>query len=615
MDYSFIKDTIFETVDFSYDGEIEFYVCDGLEVTYKDDKASIGAKEKAQVARGCFLLAMNLSEGKTEFIISEKMTFTTCGNMLDCSRNAVMKPEAVKKYMNCMAALGMNALMLYTEDTFEVPGRPRLGYMRGRYTAEELKELAAYGDKIGVELIPNIQTLGHMGQYLRWSRAYAPDYTGEDIFGITDTSTVLLCGEEKTYDFIEAMVKHCRECFTSNRIHIGMDEAHDLGLGNYLKKNGYHNRVEIMTKHLARVVEICEKYGFKPLMYSDMFFRLASIQGYSQVPADFEFPKELKKQIPNCELVFWDYYHKEHEYYETVLRIHEQLGQTVAFMGGAGTWYGHLPSHCFSYANADAAARACVSRKVDTVFSSMWGDDGNECNAFYALTLLTIYAEYCYKGEKCTKADIARASQFLTKVKFEDAEALSALCYPSDSVPENVIMGKRLLYADILYDLAIDAAEAPRAMEAYKNARAKTEEIMKTQKTYQGWCKLAYTIYSICYLKAELAKNLRNSYQAGEKAYLKKTVDEIIPELIKLYTVLSETHKAEWNSTYKPFGYEVLSFRYGGLIARLNDAAEKLTQYLNGEIEKIEELEEKLLINEGGFLQPAYRTITASNIF
>ena len=90
MDLQFIKNTVFETVDFSYDGEIEFYECDGLEVIYKDGKASVGAKEKAAYARGCFLLAMNLSEGKTEFEIHEKANFVTCANMLDCSRNAVM---------------------------------------------------------------------------------------------------------------------------------------------------------------------------------------------------------------------------------------------------------------------------------------------------------------------------------------------------------------------------------------------------------------------------------------------------------------------------------------------------------------------------------------------
>ena len=44
------------------------------------------------------------------------------GVMLDCSRNAVMKPEAVKRMMDCLEKMGYNTLELYTEDTYEVEG-------------------------------------------------------------------------------------------------------------------------------------------------------------------------------------------------------------------------------------------------------------------------------------------------------------------------------------------------------------------------------------------------------------------------------------------------------------------------------------------------------------
>ena len=61
--------------------------------------------------------------------------------MLDCSRNAVMKPEKVKEFAKYLAAFGYNALMLYTEDTYKVKNEPYFGYMRGRYTIEEVKDI------------------------------------------------------------------------------------------------------------------------------------------------------------------------------------------------------------------------------------------------------------------------------------------------------------------------------------------------------------------------------------------------------------------------------------------------------------------------------------------
>ena len=46
------------------------------------------------------------------------------GIMLDCSRNAVMKPEEVKKFAKLIADMGYNMLQLYTEDTYEIEDEP-----------------------------------------------------------------------------------------------------------------------------------------------------------------------------------------------------------------------------------------------------------------------------------------------------------------------------------------------------------------------------------------------------------------------------------------------------------------------------------------------------------
>lgn len=42
-------------------------------------------------------------------------TFKTFGTMLDCSRNAVMTVDAVKRWIDLTAKLGCNTLHLYME--------------------------------------------------------------------------------------------------------------------------------------------------------------------------------------------------------------------------------------------------------------------------------------------------------------------------------------------------------------------------------------------------------------------------------------------------------------------------------------------------------------------
>lgn len=88
--------------------------------------------------------------------------------MADCSRNAVLTVASVKKLIRKLALLGYDSLQLYMEDTYEVEGEPYFGYLRGRYSAEELREIAAYGETFGVEFVPAIQTLAHLNAIFRW---------------------------------------------------------------------------------------------------------------------------------------------------------------------------------------------------------------------------------------------------------------------------------------------------------------------------------------------------------------------------------------------------------------------------------------------------------------
>ena len=102
------------------------------------------------------------------------------GVMLDCSRNAVLKPESVKTFAKIIKAMGYDTLMLYTEDTYEIPEYPWFGYMRGRYTQAELREIDDYAYMLGIEVIPCIQTLGHLATTIRWNYAAKMSDTSDE---------------------------------------------------------------------------------------------------------------------------------------------------------------------------------------------------------------------------------------------------------------------------------------------------------------------------------------------------------------------------------------------------------------------------------------------------
>ena len=121
--------------------------------------------------------------------------YKTYGLMIDLSRNAVMSLEGWRKFLPLVKKMGYNAIFLYTEDTYEVEDEPFFGYMRGRYSIEEMRELEALGEEYGIEMIPCIQTLGHLEQIFKWG-AFKKD-----------TASTLLVGDERTYELIDRMSK------------------------------------------------------------------------------------------------------------------------------------------------------------------------------------------------------------------------------------------------------------------------------------------------------------------------------------------------------------------------------------------------------------------------
>ncbi len=204
-----------------------------VQVILQDSHARIIYDRPHHAGRGLGGLLSGLVREGEPYL--EQTPFDTLGIMLDCSRNAVMTVEHFKGWLRQLALLGYNMAMLYTEETYELPGEEYFGYLRGRYSPDELKEIDRYAASLNIEMIGCIQTLGHLGHLLKWP-AYAQ---------LKDTPTVMLVDEDATYELIEKMISQLANCFHSRRIHVGMDETHDLGRGRFMDRNGWERGYDL----------------------------------------------------------------------------------------------------------------------------------------------------------------------------------------------------------------------------------------------------------------------------------------------------------------------------------------------------------------------------------
>ncbi len=521
------------------------------------------------------------------------------GVMLDCSRNAVMQPQQVKRFIDCLEKMGYNTLEIYAEDTYRIPGEPWFGYLRGGYTPRELKDLDAYARAHGVELIPCVQALAHFTNLVK-----LPQYAD-----IVDTADILLVGEEKTYELIEKIIANAAESFTSRNLNIGFDEAHMVGLGRYLEKHGYEERFGILLTHLRRVVDIAARYGFKVHMWSDMFFRLQN--GGAYCGRDIHIDPAVRAQVPEeAALVYWDYWTTDLALCSSMFASHQEFGRPFWFAGGAESWNGFAPFNAYACRAMKNAMQCVREYQVRNVLMTMWGDDGKECSYFALLPAL--YAVRQYADGNFDDMAIARGFEELFGCTWDDFMLLDIPNHTSVATQQHDMENacKSLLYNDYFLGI-LDPALQQEGHIPYDEFAQKLHEAAPRMGQWSYISECLAALCDVLAVKAELGLKTRQAYRAHDMAALSVLAEDYarLPDLLERFI---ETFRTLWLKENKPHGLEVHEARLGGLLLRTRTCHERLRQYIAGTLPKIDELEEDLLLYGQSRLQmQLYRSIVS----
>ncbi|ORX91071.1 glycoside hydrolase [Basidiobolus meristosporus CBS 931.73] len=527
--------------------------------------------------------------GAVEGIVcfKEEAQFETMGLMVDCSRGGVLLVESVCFLLRACALMGFNMIQLYTEDTYEVEGEPFFGYLRGGYSQRELSTIDDYADDFGIEVIPCIQTLGHLGQILQWPRFST----------LRDTGEVLLTRSEETLEFIEKMIKSASAPLRSKRIHIGMDEAHGLGEGRFKQIYGSQEGTRIFIEHLQKVNDICKRLGLQPMIWSDsMLFSLAannnSLNGYYDYNVNPATDQVVETISKGMELVFWDYYHTNSTIYAHKIQQHRELGCYNPWVaGGNWTWNRFWCALPFTFESTQACLQAAKDKTigVSNVISTIWGDEGNECDIYSALPGLVYFAQHCYSKDYQIDVDLVKRNfagicggdlddfVFASKIdepSLDDSE-------PRVNFPSN--MSKWLLWEDPFYSFLspqysgydLEQHYAIISDYLFKAIQKKNASPLNTR------LQLPYLIANVLMLKCHLRERMIEAYRSGQRDVLYELVTTRLGKLREEVDRLWRYHRSIWMKTNKPFGWEVLELRYGGLRTRLTTMYERIMEYLD----------------------------------
>lgn len=565
-----------------------------LEIGLENGQGTIRAARPIHFFRALGLFIENAGRAN-QFHIVETPQFSMDGVMVDMSRNGVMRVESIKTLLRKMALMGLTTLMLYTEDTYTVPEEPYFGYLRGRYSYAELKECDDYADSLGIEMVPCIQTLGHLEQFIKWV------YYSH---GIHDTKEVLLADHPATYEFIENMIKAASAPFRSKRIHIGMDEAHGLGRGRYLDKFGKADLFEVMNRHLRKVMEITDRYGLQPMIWSDMYFRIGS-ETHDYYDLNAVMPDYVRAAYPSqVPLVYWDYYNSDPELYRVFIRRHLDLSKNVIFAGGMWTWIGFGTNYGKVFATSNAALTVCKQEGLPEVLATIWSDDGAENDHFSSLLGLQLFAEHGYSRE-LDMEKLKTRFEFCVGASFDSFMDLKYLDEVPGTLPDNnefdspANPSKYLLWQDPLLGLFDRHVEGLDLASHYANLAKTYRRHLADYPAYGFLFEVAALLSEALEIKCDLGLRLGKAYEARDLVALEQIANRDIPELLRRVEALRAAHRARWLQHRKAFGWEVIDYRYGGVLARLASARERLLDLIEGRIKQIEELEEPRLFYDG----------------
>ena len=516
----------------------------------------------------------------------ESTRLTTLGIMLDCSRNAVMKVGHIKKWLRRLALFGYNMVMLYTEDTYKLPGEDYFGYLRGAYSEGELREIDRYASKLGIEMIACIQTLGHMEQVIKW-----PVYNSV----IKDTERVLLVGKEETRLLIEKMLDFWGGVFSSRRIHVGMDEAWDLGRGRYLDTSGHRRAFDIFNEHLEVVQNACALRGLRPMIWSDMYFRIGS-PSRTYYDVDCVIPEEVAARIPKgVQLVYWDYYHKDAGFYSEWIKRHRALGFEPIVASSVRTCYSNFwYYHQMTKETLDPCLAACRDTGIGEMMLTLWADDGACCEFDSALAGLCYAAQGAFSDSSADEVTAARRFNAACGASYEHAILPSAALNASsaalwDDPLLGILLNELCLQpggAASLSRIAEDLGELEKKLEPLKNECS------------AGDMEHAYNLAKAIGQKISLRLELLDAYRGKSRGPLAKAAEKA-GTVAKDITTLAGSFRRQWFARNKPQGFEALQNRLASQAERHRETARRITEYLDGKSNDIPELDEFPSIPKG----------------
>ncbi|MGI8644267.1 MAG: beta-N-acetylhexosaminidase [Thermomicrobiales bacterium] len=498
--------------------------------------------------------------------ISDWPVLPVRGLMQDVSRMKVARLETLEKMVKKLANYKYNHFQLHTEHTFDFPRHPEIGANASPITPAEIVHLDRVCREHHIELVPNLQSLGHQRTMLS-----KPKYAH---LAETPWNWSLATSREESFELLDELYGDLLPAFSSKWFNVNADEPWDYGRGQSAAMTERDGIGNVFLYHIERLQELAAKHGRKIMIWADVL----------------KYHPELADSLPE-DILLLDWWYEPKDRYETV-DLFTKTGRDFWVCPGTSSWSSLFPRLENAVINVERFVRDGVAAGASGMLMTDWGDGGHYQQMSPSWYPLIWAAESGWTGSETSHQDFqpAFSLQFFGDSSGELARALYRLGTAMTNdlnwrATWNTAVG---LWEEPLLGKVADASLPEVTAEAREAARAL--EPMLGQIADAGIRHdLAFTLYQIQFVveKVETTRAVRDWLKSASGAdrqpldALDTVIDQLRAQRQALPGMVAE-FRQRWIEQSKRAEIRGNLSRFENLIARYDAAIDWLTAQREG---------------------------------
>ena len=330
-----------------------------------------------------------------ELLIRDYPDFPNRGYMLDVSRCKVPRMDSLYVLIDRLAELKYNQLQLYMEHTFAFPGHELVWKDASPFSGKEIEEIDAYCRDRYIELVPNLNSFGHMERWLRHPEYH---YLAESPDGFVDPwgnrrpyGSVLRPNED-SLAFLDGLYREFLPHFSSPRCNIGCDETWELGQGWSRPLVEEKGAARVYLDFLLRIQDLAHQHGRRTQFWGDIILK---------------HPESVAELPPGVTGMLWGY-EADHPF-DANCRAFASAGIPFYVVPGTSAWKSLLGRVDNCMANLESAAANGLKYGAEGFLVTDWGDAGHHQFLPVGLPGLAYGAALSWNLEGNRRLDLAMA--------------------------------------------------------------------------------------------------------------------------------------------------------------------------------------------------------------